>query len=292
MNKTLAAKIKVSTSMFIFGTIGIFVRYIPLPSSVIAMMRAFIGTAVLLLVLALSHSRMDFSAIKKNIVKLTLSSVMMAINWILLFEAYRYTTVATATLCYYMSPIILVALSPFFFKEKLTAKKLICIFTALVGMVLVSGIIEGGGIKLSEMKGIVMGLLAACFYAGVVITNKTIKGLPSFERTIMQLAIAAIVMLPYNAVTGAFSGMELSGLIIVMLLIVGVVHTGFAYWMYFGSMEHLKSQTLAILSYVDPVVAVLLSALLLREPMGILAAIGAALILGAAVVSEMPEKEK
>ena len=158
-------------------------------------------------------------------------------------------------------------------------------------MVLVSGIIEGGGIKLSEMKGIVMGLLAACFYAGVVITNKTIKGLPSFDRTIMQLAIAAIVMLPYNALTGAFSGMELSGLIIVMLLIVGVVHTGLAYWMYFGSMEYLKSQTLAILSYVDPVVAVLLSALLLKEPMGILSAIGAVLILGAAVVSELPEKE-
>ena len=291
MDKTNISKIKVASSMFIFGTIGIFVRYIPLPSSIIAMMRAFIGTAVLLLVLALSRSRMDFAAIKKNFVKLAFSSTMMAINWILLFEAYRYTTVATATLCYYMSPIILVALSPFFFKEKLTAKKLICIGAALLGMIFVSGVIGGGGIKLSEMKGIVMGLLAACFYASVVITNKTIKGLPSFDRTIMQLAIAAVVMLPYNAITGAFNGIELNGLVVVMMVIVGVIHTGLAYWMYFGSMEHLKSQTLAILSYVDPVVAVLLSALLLREPMSILATIGAVMILGAAIVSELPEKE-
>ena len=291
MDKTNISKIKVASSMFIFGTIGIFVRYIPLPSSIIAMMRAFIGTAVLLLVLTLSRSKMDFAAIKKNLVKLAFSSTMMAINWILLFEAYRFTTVATATLCYYMSPIILVALSPFFFKEKLTAKKLICIGAALLGMIFVSGVIGGGGIKLSEMKGIVMGLLAACFYASVVITNKTIKGLPSFDRTIMQLAIAAVIMLPYNAVTGAFAGIELNTLVVLMMIIVGVIHTGLAYWMYFGSMEHLKSQTLAILSYVDPVVAVLLSALLLREPMSVLATIGAVMILGAAVVSELPEKE-
>ena len=291
MDKTNISKIKVASSRCIFGTIGMFVRYIPLPSSIIAMMRAFIGTAVLLLVLALSRSKMDFAAIKKNFVKLAFSSTMMAINWILLFEAYRFTTVATATLCYYMSPIILVALSPFFFKEKLTAKKLICIAAALLGMIFVSGVIGGGGIKLSEMKGIVMGLLAACFYASVVITNKTIKHLPSFDRTIMQLAIAAVVMLPYNAITGAFAGIEFNTLVVLMMIVVGVVHTGLAYWMYFGSMEHLKSQTLAILSYVDPVVAVLLSALLLREPMSILATIGAVMILGAAIVSELPEKD-
>ena len=292
MDKTAVSKLKVSASMFIFGTIGIFVRYIPLPSSVIAMMRAFIGTAMLLLFLLLGRGKMDIGAIKKNIVKLTASSVMMAINWILLFEAYRYTTVATATLCYYMSPIILVALSPLIFKEKLSLKKLVCILTALLGMVFVSGVIGGGGIKLSEMTGIIMGLLAACFYAAVVITNKTIKGLPSFDRTIMQLAIAAIVMLPYNAFTGALGSLEVNGLIIVMLLIVGNVHTGLAYCLYFGSMEYLNSQTLAILSYVDPVVAVLLSALLLREPMSIMNIIGAVLILGAAVISEMPEKKK
>ncbi len=291
MDKTTSCKLKVASSMFIFGTIGIFVRYISLPSSVIAMMRAFIGTAVLLLFLLLSRGKLNLAALKKNIVRLTLSSVMMAINWILLFEAYHYTTVATATLCYYMSPIILVALSPFFFKEKLSAKKLICILTALLGMVFVSGVIDGGGIKLSELKGVLMGLLAACFYAAVVITNKTIKSLPSFDRTIMQLAIAAVVMLPYNALTGSFAGMDLSGLTLPMLIIVGIVHTGLAYWLYFGSMEHLKSQTLAILSYVDPVVAVLLSALLLKEPMTALAAMGAVLILGAAVVSELPEKE-
>ena len=292
MDKTNISKVKVASSMFIFGTIGIFVRYIPLPSSVIAMMRAFIGTLMLLGFMLLGKGKMDFSAIKKNFVRLAASSIMMAINWILLFEAYRYTTVATATLCYYMSPIILVALSPMIFKEKLSAKKLVCILTALLGMVFVSGVIDGGGIKLSEMKGIIMGLLAACFYAAVVITNKTIKGIPSFDRTIMQLAIAAIVMLPYNAVTGSLSAMELGGIVLPMLLIVGIVHTGLAYWMYFGSMEYLKSQTLAILSYVDPVVAVLLSALLLKEPMGILSIIGAVLILGAAVVSEMPEKDK
>jgi len=292
MNKTLAAKLKVTSAMFIFGTIGIFVRYIPLPSSVTAMMRGMIGAPFLCLVLFLRHEKLNTGIIRKNFIALIALGTMLGVNWILLFESYRYTTVATATLCYYMAPIILVAASPFVFKEKMTVKKVLCIAAALMGMFFVSGVAENGIPPLAELKGMLLAVGAAVLYACIVMLNKKVTGIPAYDKTIMQLAISAIVLLPYNALTGSFAGMSLSPFILFMLVFVGIVHTGIAYYLYFGSMENLDSQTLAILSYIDPVVAVILSALILKESMSALHAVGAVLILGAAFISELPEKKK
>ena len=292
MNKVTSAKLNVFSSMAIFGTIGIFVRYIPLPSSITAMVRGMIGTPFLLLVLLLSKKSLSKDDIRRNLLPLIVSGIMLGFNWILLFEAYRYTTVATATLCYYFAPIILVAASPFVFKEKMTAKKLLCIFVALAGMVFVSGVAENGIPSAAELKGVLLALAAAALYASIVMVNKTITNISAYDKTIMQLGTSALVLLPYNFITGSFSGIELSPFILLMLLLVGIVHTGIAYFMYFGSMEHLDSLTLAVVSYIDPVVAVILSALLLKEPMGLYNVIGAVLILGAALVSELPEKKK
>lgn len=144
MENSRAARRNVIASMFIYGTIGVFVRYIPLPSSMTAMMRGLIGAPFLLLVLLSRRSRMDWGGIRRNLGLLCLSGAMLGINWILLFEAYRYTTVATATLCYYFAPIFLVAASPFVFGEKMTARKLLCVLAALLGMVFVSGVAQGG----------------------------------------------------------------------------------------------------------------------------------------------------
>lgn len=292
MGKAAAAKVKVISSMFIYGTIGVFVRYIPLPSSVTAMMRGLIGAPFLLLVLLLRRSRPSGKEIKSNLPLLCLSGLMLGLNWILLFEAYRYTTVATATLCYYFAPIFLVAASPFVFKERMTLRKILCILAALAGMVFVSGVAENGIPSAGELRGVLLAIGAAALYACIVIANKKLKNISAYDRTIMQLAVSALVLLPYNLLSGGFAGMMLSPFICLMLLIVGVVHTGIAYYLYFGSMEELKSQTLAILSYIDPVVAVLLSALVLREPLGGPDILGAVLILGAALVSELPERER
>lgn len=289
MDTQTSAKLKVLSSMFIYGTIGIFVRYIPLPSSVTAMARGLIGAPFLLLVLLLKRSRLSWAAIRRNLPLLCLLGVMLGVNWILLFESYRYTSVATATLCYYFAPIFLVALSPFVFHEKMTVRKLLCILAALLGMVFVSGVSKAG-FSPGEIKGVLLATGAAAFYACIVISNKKLRDISAYDRTIMQLIISAVVLLPYNLLTGSFSGLSLSPFVFLMLAIVGILHTGIAYYLYFGSMEALKSQTLAILSYIDPVVAVLLSALLLKEPLGLSGVLGAVLILGAALVSELPEK--
>lgn len=292
LNEEQSARLRVLLSMVIYGTIGVFVRHIPLPASVIAMMRGAIGTPFLLLVLLLSRGRLNWPEIRRNLPRLILTGVVLGVNWIALFTAYNYTKVSTAVLFYYMAPIILVAASPFVFGERMTVRKVLCILAALLGMVFVSGMADEGLPRAGDLKGILLALLAAFFYAFVVIQNKKLHGLGAYDRTILQLGVSALVLLPYNLLTRQLGGLTLTPKILLMLLVIGVVHTGLAYYLYFGSVEHLKSQTLAILSYVDPVVALILSALILREKLSALDLLGAALILGAALVSELPERKK
>ena len=285
------ATFKLTLSMVIFGTIGVFRRYIPLPSSLVAMTRGLTGMLFLLLVMVLRKRGMNRTAVRRKLGLLCLSGAAIGVNWILLFEAYNYTSVATATLCYYLAPMFVILASPLVVGERLTAKKLICVLTALLGMVFVSGVLESGGGS-SDLKGVLLGLGAAVLYASVVLMNKQLGDVPAYDRTIVQLGSSAAVLLPYVLLTEDMGALTFTPGTIGLLLVVGIVHTGIAYALYFGSLMQLKAQTAAILSYIDPVVAVLLSALVLREHMSLLSGLGAVLVLGAAVVSELPSRRK
>ena len=158
-------------------------------------------------------------------------------------------------------------------------------------MVLVSGIIETGFTGIGELKGILLGLGAASFYASVIVLNKKIKNVPIYDKTIVQLASAATVLVPYSILVEDNSAVEFTPLVVVMLLIVGVVHTGFTYALYFGSIEKLHTQTVALFSYIDPIVAIILSAVILSEKMSVFGVVGAILILGSTMVSELTFKK-
>ena len=281
-------KIMMIGAMTIFGTIGIFRKYIPLPSSLLALARGMIGTAfLLLLVLVIKRDKLSTEAIRRNFGFLVVSGAFIGFNWILLFEAYQYTTVATATLCYYMAPVIVVLVSPFLFKERLTPLKALCVAVALAGMVFVSGIPQSGFGGISELKGILLGLGAATLYAIVVILNQYIKDISAYDKTIMQLGTAAIAILPYTLLTENFADITFTPVAVCMLFFVGIVHTGIAYTLYFGSMSGLKTQTIALFSYIDPVVAIILSAVILQENIGLWGVIGAVMVLGSTMVSEL-----
>ena len=275
-------------SMVIFGTIGIARRSIDLPSEVLAAARGILGGTFLCLYLKVRGLRFQWESItKRNMLMLLLTGAMIGVNWILLFEAYNYTSVAVATLCYYMQPVIVLLVSPVVLKEKLTTWKVCCILTAIVGMILVSGVTGNGGTANGSPKGVVLGLGAAALYASVVILNKKIQGVPIYEKTIIQLYAASVLMLPYLYLHGTLHAYPLAVSGAVMVLVTGIVHTGIAYAIYFGAVEKLPAQTSALFSYIDPVTAVLLSALLLREPVGIAGWIGTVLIIGSAILSEL-----
>lgn len=274
-------------SMLIFGTIGIFRRYIPVPSAFLAFSRGILGGFCILAFIRLKRQGTGAAIPSRTFFKLIISGILIGFNWMLLFEAYNHTTVAVATLCYYMQPTIVILLSPMIFREKLTGKKAACAAAAIAGMVLVSGVADGG--SGGSLKGVLLGLSAAVLYASVVILNKTIRGIDAYRKTAIQLLAAGLVMLPYLMLTGGFDSSafaDFTPVSLLLLLIVGIVHTGIAYVMYFGSMDGLRVQSVAILSYIDPVSALLFSALLLREPLSPAGIIGAVMIIGSAILSE------
>ena len=285
------AKIKIIAAMATFGTIGIFVRYIPLPSSIIALVRGVLATFFLLAVMACGKRWPDKAAITRNLALLLISGVLIGFNWILLFEAYNYTSVAVATLCYYLAPVFVIIASPFVLGEKLTTRKTLCVIAALGGMVLVSGVIQnymnGGNTEDLNLTGVLLGIGAGALYATIILINKKLKDISSYDTTVMQLAAASIVLVPYCLLTVDMGVLEITPVSVALLLIVGVVHTGIAYVLYFGSIKELSAQTVAIFSYIDPILAVLLSALLLKENMDMLSILGAVMILGSTFVSEM-----
>ncbi len=277
------------TSMLIFGTIGIFRRYIPLSSALLAFSRGILGGLCLLVFMHLTHRKKERVG-KKNLILLIITGALIGLNWIFLFESYNYTTVSVATMCYYMQPTIVILVSPFFLKEKLTPKKLICAFFAVVGMFLISGMADGGGIDRSDMTGILYGLGAAALYASVIILNKKISVEDAYQRTMIQLFAASFTVVPYILLTEDISSVSLSAESVLMVLIVGIVHTGIAYAMYFGSMKGLKAQSIAVISYIDPVFALILSAIVLGETLTAWGIIGAVLIMLSALLSEKGRK--
>ncbi len=291
MNQAVKAKLQLAVSMLIFSSIGIVRKFIPMPSSVIAFARGLIGMIFLLLVVLVTKNAISFKNIKKNLAILLLSGAAIGFNWIFLFEAYNNTSIAISTLSYYMAPFFVMIFSPLILKEKLTRKKIFCLAGALTGMVFVSGIINNGIPAFNEIKGILFGLAAAALYATVIILNKKLGEISAYDKTIVQLGSAALVVLPYCCLTVKPSQITFTSEAVIMILIAGVVHTGIAYVMYFNSMKDLKAQTIAIFSYIDPAVAVLLSVFLLKEGMDVYGVIGAVLILGSAFVSEMNFKK-
>lgn len=291
-NKRIASYSMLIGSMLIFGTIGIFRRYIPLSSGLLACVRGLLGALVLYVFIKLKGRKLCHGIGIKKLLLLLLTGALIGANWMLLFEAYRYTTVATATLCYYMQPTIVIFLSPLFFGEKLSVKKLICAFVSVVGMIFVSGIIDGNGLPVSDVKGILFGMSAAAVYASIVIMNKKIQIEDAYEKTIIQLFSAALILIPYVLVTENFSNIKFSLFSVVMIVVVGIVHTGIAYALYFASMKSLNAQSIAVLSYMDPVSALILSALVLKERLTVYGSVGAVLIIGSALISEVDFKRK
>lgn len=277
------AKFQFILSMIIVGSVGLFVRLLPFPSSQIAMARGAIGCLFVLGFSLIFKKHLSIKRIKADLVILLCSGTALGINWILLFQSYHYTTISNATICYYIAPVIVVLMSPMLLKEKLSITKVCCVLVAITGIALIAGI---GGQGPNDFLGVLYGLGAAVFYATMMLMNKFLNEVTGIERTIIQLGAATVSLLPYVALTTTINTSIITGQSILLLVAVGIVHTGCVYLLYFSSMKNLKGQTIALLSYIDPVVAILLSSLLLHEPMSVWQIIGGILILGSAIISE------
>ena len=274
-------KLRVVASMLIFGTVGIFVERLAFPSAFIALFRAVCGTLVLLLYAAFSRKRLTAKNIFSNILLLLPSGVFLGLNWVFLFEAYRYAGVPFATLCYYMAPVFVILLTPIFFNKRSSAVKNACAVVAVAGMVLLTGVQSFG-----HWYGILFGLGAALLYALIIILTSKVRGATPLEMTVFQLGISALVLLPYVLYKYDLRSLDFDTQSIIILLILGIVHTGIAYLLYFGGANKLSPQTVAVCSYIDPVCAIAISSVLSRTMLTVPELIGAVMILGAALVAD------
>lgn len=282
----MKSKIQFLLSMVIFGTIGVFVRYIDLSSSEIALLRGLIGSLFLMAVMFMMKKKFPWALVIVNALVLLLSSIALAGNWIFLFQAYKHTTISNAALSYYFTPVFVLILSPLILKEKLSAKKIICIGIAMLGMLLIVG---NSGVSTSgvdNLLGIGYGLMAAGFYASLMLLNKFIKNLDGLEMTLIQLGTATLLLMPYVFFTEGFGILEVPSSSIPFILILGIVHTGIGFLLFFSGMQKLKGQSIAALSYADPITSLVISAVILQEQMTFIQMFGGALLLGSTFVSE------
>ncbi len=288
MKSQTKAKLFLTLSMAIFGTLAPFVRNIPISSGELALWRAVLAVVLIGIVLPLSGQKLPLRSVKKALPLLLISGMAMGINWILLFEAYKYTTVSVATLSYYFAPVLVILVCPLLFRERMTAKQILCFVMSTVGLVLIIGV---GDLSASgtHLIGILFGLGAAVLYASVILLNKFIKDVEGIPRTFFQFLAAILILIPYVFLSGGvdFSAMNPKGWI--CLLVVGLVHTGLTYCMYFSSLKDLSGQTTALLSYVDPLVAILVSVTLLHESITPLQILGGAMILGFTLWNELSD---
>lgn len=278
------ARLKLIVSMVIFGTIGLFVKNIFLPSAEIACYRAVIAVAVLAVVMLVTGRFSTLQINKKDLWKLVLSGLAMGFNWIFLFEAYRHTSVAISTLSYYFAPTLVVLISVVILKEKLKVRQILCFLGSTVGLILCIGVSGKGG---NDLIGILYGLSAACFYATIVLLNKVMGEIDGLTRTFLQFVSASILLVIYVSFTGGFHLGSISGLSLCNLLLLGVVHTGITYYLYLTSLSDLQGQQAAILSYIDPMIAVVISVTLLGEAVSCLQLLGGFTILVFSFINEV-----
>ena len=281
------ATIELVASLLVFGTLGLFVRLIPLPPVTIALMRGLIGAAALMAVLRVRGGRMQLPQDRATMAVLLASGVAVTLNWVFLFMAYERTTLASAELAYEMAPVYVMLVSPFALGEKLTRTKVLCLAGAVAGMVLVSGVLEPGAAVGITPEGVGLGLVSAAFFATTIVLNRKLAGVEPYTKTIVQLFVAGIVLVPYAAATGMldFAGMGLHEAALVA--VVGIVHTGIAFGLWFDALGNLPAQTVSILEYIDPIVALTISVLVFHETLTPLGWVGAALVLGSMAASEL-----
>lgn len=273
--------------MVIFGTNGLIVANISLGSAEIVLMRTFLGSLFLLAIVLVKRS-FSFADLKADLIPATIGGAALGLNWVLLFSAYRSAGVGLSTLTYYCGPIIVLALSPVLFREKLTWNKLLAIAAVAVGMFCITGDIKPGS---DVQTGILFGGGAALLYASLIVANKRVKRLSGLNCAMYELIVAFFVVLIYLLASNVKLPVIPAAEDIVWVLAIGLVNTGLAYYLYFSSLQKLPGQTVALVCYIDPLTALLVSGAFLGEKLFAVQIAGAVLILGGACLGELKFKK-
>lgn len=277
-------------ALLLFGSNGIVASRIDLNSYEIVLFRTLTRSLFLIVLFFASGKKLSFHKHKKQFLSLWLSGMAMGTSWIFLYEAYDKIGVGLSSLMYYCGPIFVMILSPLLFKEKLTKAKIISFATVLCGLCLVNGFCFDNQ---KNTVGIIFGLISAVCYAVMVIFNKKAKNITGLENSMLQLFISFVTVASFTVTKQGFC-LNVPKTSIVPILVLGIINTGVGCWFYFSSINKLPVHTIAVCGYIEPLSAVIFSAIFLKEAVTPFRAIGAVLIIGGAIWGELkaPFSEK
>ncbi len=287
-NMRSRAILKYLFALTLYGTIGLFLHFISYSSEFVVLCRGAIGTLFILFVLLSRKERIDIDSIKRNLRYLALSGFALGFNWVFLFAGYRHG-IAITPLCNYMAPLIVVLIFAVVYKQKINLKQQGCIALAFAGMLLLTGIFEDN--SSGDIRCVIYGLLAALGFVIMILCNRKLKDIKDLEKTLMQLFFSVLIVLPYVLLNDGFpKEFDLNSTILVIIL--GVLHTGVAYICYFAAIYTLEPQTIAVLGYLEPALNFFIGAVILKEDISILGVIGAFMIMIASIGNEIFAKEE
>lgn len=279
------SQLKLICAMALWGTMAIFVKNIPLAPIEIAFYRSSIAVITLILLRMFTHQSIDWQACRKDWLGLSLSGAALGLNWTMLFSAYHYVSVSIATFCYYLAPTIILLFSTLLFHEVMNKRVWFYLILSSLGLLL---ILNPQALSQQNhlVKGVLFGLCAAFFYAMVMISNKILHHTNGLDRTIIQLTIASLFLFPFCLSHGLHL-QSLSIQALLNLLILGIVYTALAYTLFFSAIHQLPSIKVALMTYIDPLTALLTSTFILHETLLINQIIGGLFILASAILNEL-----
>ncbi|MDF3004491.1 MAG: protein of unknown function transrane [Oscillospiraceae bacterium] len=275
-------------ALLLFGSNGIVANQISLTSYEIVFLRTMIGSFMLLAIFLFTRGRFTFWQHKQQFLFLLISGIAMGASWMFLYEAYRQVGVSIASLAYYCGPVIVMVLSPFLFREKLTRSKIVGFLVVIFGIVLVNQQVFQAG---KASWGLFCGGMSAVMYAFMVNYNKKVKDITGLENSTLQLTISFLTVAVFLGIRQGLIILPSSGDAI-WILVLGLLNTGIGCYFYFSSIGYLPVQTVAICGYLEPLSAVLLSAVILRETMSVCQICGTVMIIGGAIIGEFIFFEK
>ena len=285
---TKTAYLKYIISALLFGSNGIAASMMDLSSVEVVFFRSTTGAALLTAIFLLTGNRFELGEHKRDAAFIIASGVSMAGGWMFLFEAYDHIGVSLSVLINYTGPAIVIALAPILFKEKLTKVKILSFLCAAAGVFLITGEVLGSGLTI---WGVTCAALSALCYSATVTLNKLSVNITGLKNATLQLLSCAACVAAFLLVTqGPHIPLTSSDILPIMWL--GLLNTGIGCYFYFSTLSKLKAQTIAIWGYLEPLSAVVLSALILHETMTGLQWAGAVLIIGGAVAGELIGAER
>lgn len=281
------AFIKYLCALLLFGLNGIVASQIALSSYEIVFLRTLIGSSLLIVLFLFGKGTFHLKENRRDALFITLSGIAMGTSWMFLYEAYQQIGVSLASLLYYCGPVIVMVLSPLIFHERLTWPKLAGFLIVLVGIALVNGKVAGE----RNAWGLFCGAMSAVMYFLMVTLNKQSRQIVGMENSVIQLTVSFLTVAIFVGIKQAFI-IHVPSEAWPWILVLGVVNTGIGCYLYFSPLAKLPVQTVAICGYLEPLSAVVFAAILLGEKMSAIQILGAACIIGGAMIGELIKEQK